>query len=125
MPGFRRHPCRPPPPPWGTAGSPSGILSSWVFLSSSLQGCGCEEPPGRTEEQGEQEGQEGQQQRVPAGSGVQTVRGPGRSQEVEHPWAGGGGGVTLTLMVPVPLQTETLLLQAERRALCACWPTGR
>lgn len=23
---------------------------------------------------------------------MQTVRGPGRSQEVEHPWAGGGGG---------------------------------
>ncbi|XP_069352517.1 NELL2-interacting cell ontogeny regulator 1 [Eulemur rufifrons] len=22
-------------------------------------------------------------------------------------------------------RTETLLLQAERRALCACWPTGR
>uniref|UniRef100_A0A2K5U9A0 NELL2-interacting cell ontogeny regulator 1 n=1 Tax=Macaca fascicularis TaxID=9541 RepID=A0A2K5U9A0_MACFA len=23
------------------------------------------------------------------------------------------------------LDTETLLLQAERRALCACWPAGR
>uniref|UniRef100_A0A2K5J9B8 NELL2-interacting cell ontogeny regulator 1 n=2 Tax=Boreoeutheria TaxID=1437010 RepID=A0A2K5J9B8_COLAP len=22
-------------------------------------------------------------------------------------------------------RTETLLLQAERRALCACWPAGR
>lgn len=45
------------------------------------------------------------------------------SQEVEHRW--GGGRVTHTLMVPVALQTETLLLQAERRALCACWPSGR
>lgn len=25
----------------------------------------------------------------------------------------------------IALQTETLLLQAERRALCACWPSGR
>lgn len=24
----------------------------------------------------------------------------------------------------VALQTESLLLQAERRALCACWPAG-
>lgn len=29
------------------------------------------------------------------------------------------------LLFLVPLQTETLLLQAERRALCACWPAGR
>lgn len=30
-----------------------------------------------------------------------------------------------TLTAPVALQTEMLLLQAERRALCACWPAGR
>lgn len=33
--------------------------------------------------------------------------------------------LSFLMLLLVPLQTETLLLQAERRALCACWPAGR
>lgn len=38
---------------------------------------------------------------------------------------GGAEAQRPVLMPPLALQTETLLLQAERRALCACWPAGR
>lgn len=37
----------------------------------------------------------------------------------------GGAGSVMPSLPRVALQTETLLLQAERRALCACWPAGR
>lgn len=54
----------------------------------------------------------------------------GTQMKVEEPGRPGkaweGGELCPILMLPlVSLQTETLLLQAERRALCACWPAGR
>lgn len=56
------------------------------------------------------------------GDGLQWIWGGSRKEQL---WGLVGGADWVLPMVPVALQTETLLLQAERRALCTCWPTGR
>lgn len=86
----------------------------------------------------------------PWGRGLEGAQGPLQSQsaglggagggrttwgaQVGKPGAGGGvgwGSQELGDSSAAPsgplfaFQTETLLLQAERRALCACWPAGR
>lgn len=76
---------------------------------------------------------EGISDKVPKGQGEEPPPPPevpagylGESEEARKAWE--GVRCLRTLSHPralVPLQTETLLLQAERRALCACWPAGR
>ena len=51
--------------------------------------------------------------------GLRGKPGAGRPPSLDF-WVPPGG----TLVPLVALQTERLLLQAERRALCACWPAG-
>lgn len=48
---------------------------------------------------------------------------PDENEGARQAWEGELCPILMLLLVP--LQTETLLLQAERRALCACWPAGR
>lgn len=101
-----------------------GAFSDGYELKNGCSGDGCKEGPQQWELLRREWGD-----KAPKGQGEEAWKSQkGTWVKVKKP--GRPGKVSIEnscpiFMVLVPLQTETLLLQAERRALCACWPAGR